>query len=77
MCPLFESRAPISNVIFKLSDMVKTGSIHTGPVRREVVKRAGSPDSHHRMLPERPVLPVKNTRNLTTSVMHHRHTNSV
>ena len=44
----------------------------TGPVRREVVKRTGSPDSHHRTLLECPVLLDRNTRTLTINVMHHR-----
>jgi len=30
--------------------------VHTGPVRRELLKLAGSPDASHRTHPERPVL---------------------
>jgi len=37
--------------------------VHTGPVRREVVKCVGSPDSHHRTRPECPVPYSENTAN--------------
>jgi len=43
------------------SSRYRTRPVHTGHVRREVCKNAGALDSHHRTLPKRLVLSVRNT----------------
>jgi len=60
-CQPFEPRALISNGQERITRRAQV--VHTGHVRREVCKRAGSPDPHHRTRPERSVPYPESTTN--------------